>query len=81
MLVLTRKKGESILIGDNIEISILEVIGDSVKIGIKAPEEIGILRKELYVSVENMNLNSGKSSITADELKDQFKLIKNFEKQ
>lgn len=76
MLVLTRKKGESILVGDNIEISILEVTGDSVKIGIKAPEEVGILRKELYVSVENMNLHSGKSSITADELIDQFKMIK-----
>lgn len=78
MLVLTRKKGESVLIGDNIEISVLEIIGDSVKIGIKAPEEVGILRKELYVSVENMNVNAGKSSITANELKDQFKKMKNY---
>lgn len=76
MLVLTRKKGESLLVGDNIEISILEVTGDSVKIGINAPEEVGILRKELYVSVENMNLHSVNSSISANELKDQFKLIK-----
>lgn len=76
MLVLTRKKGESILIGDGIEISILEVSGDNVKIGIKAPVEVAILRKELYVSVENMNLNAEKSLITADELKKQFKKIK-----
>lgn len=76
MLVLTRKKGESILIGDDIEVSILEIIGDSVKIGIKAPTEVGILRKELYVSVESMNLNAEKSFITASELKNQFSKIK-----
>ncbi|WP_415840018.1 carbon storage regulator CsrA, partial [Paenibacillus endophyticus] len=68
MLVLTRKKGESILVGDDIEISILELTGDTVRIGIKAPGEVGILRKELYVSVESMNQNAEKSSITASEL-------------
>lgn len=76
MLVLSRKKGETILIGDDIELSILEIIGDTVKIGIKAPSEIGILRKELYVSVEHMNQNAEKSTITAAELMNQFKQIK-----
>lgn len=76
MLVLTRKKGEAILVGDDIEISILELTGDTVKIGIKAPGEVGILRKELYVSVESMNQNAEKSSITASELINQFKKMK-----
>lgn len=76
MLVLTRKKGEAILIGESIEISILDIVGDIVKIGITAPEEIGILRRELYVSVESMNLNAEKSVITASELKNQFLKLK-----
>ncbi|WP_042170073.1 carbon storage regulator CsrA [Paenibacillus gorillae] len=76
MLVLTRKRGESVLIGDNIEISILEIVGDSIKIGIQAPGEVGILRKELYVSVEKMNQNAQQSVITVDDLKNQFKKIK-----
>ncbi|MUT65016.1 carbon storage regulator CsrA [Paenibacillus sp. NEAU-GSW1] len=76
MLVLTRKKGESLLIGGDIEISVLEIAGDSVRIGIKAPGDIGILRKELYVSVENMNRNAQQSTISAQDLKDQFKQLK-----
>lgn len=76
MLVLTRKKGETILIGDDIEICILEVTNDSVKIGITAPKEVGILRKELYVSVENMNINAEQSEISASDLKNQFSQIK-----
>lgn len=76
MLVLTRKKGESVLIGEDIEISVLEVIGDIVKIGIKAPGEVNILRKELYISIEKMNLNAIESTISTDELINQFKQIK-----
>lgn len=76
MLVLSRKKGEAVLVGEDIELCILEIIGDTVKIGIKAPSEVGILRKELYVSVEHMNQNAEKSSITATELLNQFKQIK-----
>ncbi|WP_341279875.1 carbon storage regulator CsrA [Paenibacillus sp. FSL H8-0537] len=76
MLVLSRKKGESILIGEHIELTVLEVVGDTVKLGIKAPKEVELLRKELYVSVENMNMNAGQSVITANELKNQFKNLK-----
>lgn len=55
MLVLTRKKGEGILIGDDIEISIVQVGDGSVKISIDAPKDISILRKELYKEVEEEN--------------------------
>ncbi|WP_066892475.1 carbon storage regulator CsrA [Clostridium nigeriense] len=55
MLVITRKKGESILIGDNIEISVSKIEDGSVKLAIKAPKEMTILRKELFEEVQNEN--------------------------
>ena len=55
MLVVTRKKGESILIGDDIEISISAIENGSVKLAVKAPKDVQILRKELYIEVENEN--------------------------
>lgn len=62
MLVLTRKKNESIVIGDDIEIVITEVAEDRVKIGIKAPKNFKIFRKELLEAVENENVQSADSS-------------------
>ena len=47
MLLISRKKGESVIIGGNIEVTVLEIYGDKIKIGIDAPKEIGIIRKEL----------------------------------
>ena len=58
MLVITRKKGESLLIGDNIEITISKIDDGSVKIAIDAPREITILRKELYTEVESENIEA-----------------------
>ena len=55
MLVIGRKKGESLLIGEDIEITIVKIENGSVKIAITAPREIGILRKELYVEVTDEN--------------------------
>ena len=55
MLVVTRKKGESILIGNDIEISVSAIENGSVKLAIKAPKDVQILRKELYMEVENEN--------------------------
>ena len=52
MLVLTRKKHQSIMIGDNIEISVLDVIGDKVRIGIQAPREVSVFRKEVFLAIQ-----------------------------
>jgi carbon storage regulator len=60
MLVVTRKLGESILIGDNIEVYIVKLDDGSVKIGIDAPRELTILRKELYKEVESENIQATK---------------------
>lgn len=58
MLVLSRKKGESIVIQDEIEITVLGVEGDTVRIGISAPRHIDILRKEVYESIQETNRES-----------------------
>ncbi|MGG4400549.1 carbon storage regulator CsrA [Paenibacillus amylolyticus] len=60
MLVLSRKKGESIIIQDNIEITVLAVEGDTVRIGISAPKHIDIFRKEVYASIQEANRESAK---------------------
>lgn len=58
MLVLTRKKGESIIIQDQIELTILSVEGDTVKVGIAAPKHVDIFRKEVYLSIQEANRES-----------------------
>ena len=55
MLALTRKKGESLVINNNIEITVLEIRGDQVKIGISAPKEVPVYRKEVYLQIQNEN--------------------------
>ena len=55
MLVLTRKKNESIQIGKDIEIKVIGIEGDQVKIGIQAPKSVEIFRKEIYVDIEKQN--------------------------
>ena len=55
MLALTRKKGESLIINNNTEITVLEIRGDQVKIGIAAPKEVPIYRKEVYDQIQEEN--------------------------
>ncbi|MRN54288.1 carbon storage regulator CsrA [Paenibacillus monticola] len=64
MLVLTRKKGESIIIQDNIEITILSVDGDSIRVGISAPKHVDIFRQEVYLSIKESNKESATSGTT-----------------
>ena len=55
MLVLTRKTNQSIMIGDEVEVSVLAVAGDKVRIGIAAPREVPVFRKEVYLSIQAEN--------------------------
>ena len=55
MLALSRKVNESIMLGNDIEVTVLEIKGDQVKIGIKAPKNVSIFRKEIYVQIEEEN--------------------------
>ena len=58
MLALSRKQGESIVIGNNIEITVLEAKGDQVKIGISAPKSVPVYRKEIYAQIQEENLEA-----------------------
>ena len=60
MLILTRKIGESIIIGDNITIKVVETSKNSVRIGIDAPREITVLRQEVFESIQQENILSSK---------------------
>jgi carbon storage regulator len=51
MLVLTRKSNQSIMIGDDIEVSVLSVMGEKVRIGIQAPQKVPVFRKEIYLEI------------------------------
>ena len=52
MLVLTRKSNQSIMIGDDIEVSVLAVMGEKVRIGIAAPRSVPVFRKEVYIEIQ-----------------------------
>lgn len=55
MLVLSRKKGQGIMLGDNIELTIIEIQGDQVRIGINAPKNVSIYRKEIFLEIQEEN--------------------------
>jgi carbon storage regulator len=61
MLVLTRKPNEAIMIGDDIEITILSIEGDQIKLGIDAPKNVDIHRKEIYLSIQHENRKASKT--------------------
>lgn len=67
MLVLSRKKKEAIQIGDNIEIKILAIEGDQIKVGIDAPRSMDVYRKEIYVAIQKENNQA--ASISLDLVK------------
>jgi carbon storage regulator len=53
MLVLTRKSNQSIMIGDDIEVSVLAIVGEKVRIGIQAPRDVPVFRKEVYLEIQD----------------------------
>ena len=71
MLALARKVNESIMIGNDIEITVLEIKGDQIKLGVKAPKSVPIYRKELYVQIQEENKQAG-SAVVVEALKGLF---------
>jgi carbon storage regulator len=68
MLVLTRKKNESIVIGDDVKITIVDVRGDQVKLGITAPKNVSVHREEIYLEIQKENQLAANSAVTIDQL-------------
>lgn len=74
MLALSRKVGESIMLGNDIEISVLEIKGDQVKIGINAPKAVPIFRKEIYLQIQEENKKAASQTTDREVLENLFKL-------
>lgn len=72
MLALSRKKGEALIINNNIEVTVLEIKGEQVKLGINAPKEIPVYRKEVYIQIQDSN----KEATNADGLAALENLLK-----
>jgi carbon storage regulator len=70
MLVLSRKKGQSIMIGNDIEISIVDIQGDQIRLGINAPKHISIHRKEVFLEIQEENRKA--NDVKLDSLVDIF---------
>ena len=75
MLVLARKPNQSIMIGDDIEIRIVDVKGDQVKIGITAPKNIRVDRKEIYEVIKNANIESTAKIPQLDAMRELGKIF------
>lgn len=73
MLALSRKLNESIVVGNNIEVTILEIKGEQVKIGVEAPKSIPIYRKELYTQIQEANREAASAGTTPEILKELLK--------
>ena len=71
MLAITRKKGESLVINNNIEVTILEIRGDQIKLGISAPRDVSIYRKEVYLQIQEEN-KAALETNNAEALKNLF---------
>ncbi len=76
MLVLTRKSNQSIMIGDDIEISVLSIMGEKVRVGIQAPRDIPVFRKEVYLEIQQENVAGGPGSARS-EVDDALKRLAN----
>ncbi len=81
MLVLSRKPNESIIIGNGIEVKVVEVRGEQVKLGITAPRDIPVHRKEIYDSIQEQNRNAAQTNnANMDKISSLFKKKKELPK-
>jgi len=67
MLVLTRKSNQSIMIGDDVEVSVLSVVGEKVRIGIQAPQNIPVFRTEIYLEIQRQGADGDASATTVQD--------------
>ncbi len=72
MLALARKINQSIMIGNDIEVTLLEIKGDQIKIGINAPKNVPIYRKEIFVQIQQENKNAGRE-VDVSKIRNLFK--------
>ena len=72
MLALSRKVNESIVLGNDIEVTVLEIKGDQVKIGVSAPKSVPIYRKELYLQIQQSNKEAANEEVSPDALNNLF---------
>ena len=70
MLALARKVNESIVIGNDVEVTVLEIKGDQIKIGINAPKSVPIYRKEIYLQIQEENKKAAAGNVDIGALKD-----------
>ncbi len=68
MLVLTRKSNQSIMIGDDIEVSVLAIMGEKVRIGIQAPRDIPVFRREVYLEIQE---ERGRNGVPAGGMREE----------
>ena len=73
MLVLTRKTNQSIMIGDEIEVSVLAIMGEKVRIGIEAPRSVPVFRKEVYLEIRQDSAKPEEERKAVDEALDRLK--------
>lgn len=76
MLVLSRKKGEAIMLGDDIELVVLGIEGDQVRVGINAPKQLQVFRKELYQLIQNSNQEASRTTLSPSQLSGWMKKTK-----
>ncbi|MCR5502252.1 MAG: carbon storage regulator CsrA [Lachnospiraceae bacterium] len=73
MLALSRKKNEALILNNNIEVTVLEIKGEQVKLGITAPKEVPVYRKEVYVQIQEANQAANADTQGMEALKDLLK--------
>jgi len=71
MLVLTRKSNQSIMIGDDIEVSVLAIMGEKVRIGIQAPRDVPVFRKEVYLEIQSERSGESDSDSDSTDARDE----------
>ena len=78
MLVLSRKKGQSLMIGHDVEITVIDIQGDQVRLGISAPKSVAVHRKEVFEEIRQENVQANAMTNPGDELKT---IIRIFDKE